>query len=260
MIEGIAACSSIFRNNSLEEALDALTKAGYRYVELAAMPGWCEHISEPPTDQDFLILRNRMRRFGIRPVAISAHRDFTQKQQFPVLCRIIECAAFIGCRIVVTSPGSTECEMEERRAVLKKLDKCCEQYGVTLALEPHGTLGSGALLSAFIHTLDCRNIKMCYDTANVLYFAGAAPLEDINVAMGDIVHIHLKDKIDGQGLWNFPPPGKGQLPLREIVQQIRQSEYNGYLSVEIEYTPERTPAYGELCADARQAREYIESI
>ena len=52
-----------------------------------------------------------------------------------------------------------------------------------------------------------------YDPGNVVYYTGADPIEDIQFALPRMVHFHFKDKIGGQGVFNFPPPGDGELDM-----------------------------------------------
>ena len=57
-----------------------------------------------------------------------------------------------------------------------------------------------------IRKVNHPNVKINYDTGNSLYFADTSPYE-VMEALPEVAHIHLKDKIGGKGVWNFPPIG-----------------------------------------------------
>ena len=50
-----------------------------------------------------------------------------------------------------------------------------------------------------------------YDPGNVVYYTGATRLTDIRFALPRLVHFHFKDKVGGKGVFNFPPPGDGEI-------------------------------------------------
>jgi D-psicose/D-tagatose/L-ribulose 3-epimerase len=63
-----------------------------------------------------------------------------------------------------------------------------------------------------------------------------APFEDVAKLKGRIGHVHLSD-CDGQVHGDLPP-GRGVTPVQEYLAAIRQTGYDGVVSIELEYSPE----------------------
>ena len=97
-----------------------------------------------------------------------------------------------------------------------------------------------------IRKVNHPNVKINYDTGNSLYFADTLPYEDLMVALPEVAHIHLKDKIGGKGVWNFPPIGTGEIDFRRILDSLSASSFSGPISVEIEFTDKGWPSLSEV--------------
>jgi len=256
----IAACSAIYKDFSLEEALAGIADAGYRFVEVAAMPGWCEHV-DPHKPETVDTLRRSLDKTGLALVAISAHCDLLEAQQRGKLMDTIALAQALGCGFVVTSPGAGgDDRRAERIRALRELDACCGRHGVKLALEPHGELGGGALLSELIEAAGTEHVCINYDTANVLFFMGLDPLSDIKAAQARLAHVHFKDKRGPKGVWDFPPVGQGELDFGKVIGWLREIGYDGCISVEIEFTPDAKHTYAQLNAAVKASLDHVKTL
>jgi sugar phosphate isomerase/epimerase len=92
-----------------------------------------------------------------------------------------------------------------------------------------------------------------YDPGNVVYYAGADPVEDIGYALPRLVHFHFKDKIGGKGIFNFPPPGDGELDMRRLLALCEEAGYTGPISAEVEFDEKGWPDYDACRAAARRS-------
>ena len=90
-----------------------------------------------------------------------------------------------------------------------------------------------------------ESIKINYDTANVIFYSGLRPEEDIHFAAANVAHVHLKDKLGGKQVCNFPGLGQGDIDFTRIFDTLEQAGYQGPFSIEIELTHE-TERNGEL--------------
>lgn len=244
----------------MRQALDAIVAAGCSYVEVAAMPGWCEHV-DPHNEQSVEALASALKETGLELAAISAHCDFLEAEPRGKLLDTIALAKKLGCGLVVTSPGAGGAErLGDRINALRELDACCAENGVGLALEPHGELGGGALLSELIESAGTERISINYDTANVIFFQALDPLDDIKAAREHLSHVHFKDKRGPKGVWDFPPVGDGELDFSAIVDYLRSIGFDGYISVEIEFTPDASNTYGELEKAVKDSLAHLDKI
>src|SRR6478736_909498 len=72
--------SNSYHTYSLEEALEGIAAAGYKFVELTAVRGWTEHI---PLDADAKTLgkiQRMLNQLALIPVSLRGHSDLTTKE------------------------------------------------------------------------------------------------------------------------------------------------------------------------------------
>ena len=81
-------------------------------------------------------------------------------------------------------------------------------------------------------------VRTNYDTANVIFYGGVDPVEDLEACIDDVAYLHIKDKAGAPDEWNFPAPGKGDIDFDAIFRVLKEAENNSPFSVEIEFTPE----------------------
>ena len=62
------------------------------------------------------------------------------------------------------------------------------------------------------------------------------PLEKVAALQGLIEHVHLSD-CNGRTHGDLPP-GRGITPIQDYLRAIRDTGYNGVVSIELEYSPE----------------------
>jgi sugar phosphate isomerase/epimerase len=142
--------------------------------------------------------------------------------------------------------------IESVRALLPDLEK----YDLRLALEVHGDYGTGESLLNIVRTVDSDRVGINYDTANALYYGGRLPGEDIKTCLPRVNYVHLKDKIGGKGVWNFPAVGSGELDLPGFMRYAREGGYGGPFSIEIEHT-ERFTMNPKQPSDLKVADEAV---
>ena len=259
MYKDITVNCACYKGYSLENALQYVAAAGYKMVELPCMRGWCEMVSPDMQESELEEVQKLLTKYGLSVPAVAAHVDFLSgPDAFEWLERSIPLAKKLGATIVITSPG--EGEYEERLEKLRKLDTICGDYGVQLALEPHGTLCTGKQLKQAILEAGTKNVVINYDTANVLFFGGVNPLEDMPEAMDRIGYVHVKDKRGGQGVWDFPAAGEGELPIAALLSVLKQNKYDGIISAEIEFTPEGPESLEEINRSIQASLTYLKSI
>ena len=258
MFEGISINCACFKGYSLETALQSISELGYKYVELAGMKDYCEFVSPLMKDEAVSYVKHLLKLNQLQVSALSAHVDYlADPESLQWLEKSIPLATKLGANIVITAPG--EGDYDHRLETLNSLDSICRVYGVTLALEPHGSLCSGSLLQEAIDKANTSNVKINYDIANVGFFGGYNPLDDL-APLTHLAYVHLKDHIGGKGIWNFPAAGKGELPLPKIINLLKDKGYQGYLSAEIEFTPDGPDSFEHIRDSARISFEYITNL
>ena len=222
-------------------------RAGFDFVEIwaAKLIGYLDRGGVPA-------LRRDLRRAGVTPATLNSVERITfndpsghirMREDFQRLCRVAEA---IGCEtiLVVPSPrpkrvsdGAIE---RESVRVLRELSRLAKPHGVRLAYEFLGfadcTVNSLAQCAAIVEKVARPNVGLVLDTFH--FFAGGSTLASIRaVDPRHIFMVHLNDveraprrkMHDALRLY----PGKGIIPLRGILRELRGIGYTGQMSVEI---------------------------
>ncbi len=256
MLNPLACMTSGYHGHGLERVFEGIARAGFRYVELVAGPALAPRIdADNLTKASLESLRRMLANFGLFPISVAGHTNLVAPDG-PALFRCrLELAAAVGARIVNTGCGHTESKEEERRffSIMPDLARYAERLGIVIALETHGGLtGTGPDARMTLERIGSPFVKVNYDTANVIYYRGVRPEEDLPHIVDQVAHVHLKDKLGGQGEYNFPALGEGSIDFHQIVSALADVGYLGPFSVEIEVEGERTAEE----EDALRARLY----
>ncbi len=235
---------------SLDEALRGIRAAGFRCVEIASIPGVCQHIPLDMGDTAIKALKEKLASLGLKLCSLSSHTDLTSKEGSRLAMQAINLASRLEVSIVTTAVGGPSNENEDESLFLENIPEIADyarRNRVVLALEIHGTLTStGKKSLGLIRKVNHPNVKINYDTGNSLYFAGTSPYEDLMEALPEVAHIHLKDKIGGRRVWNFPPIGTGEIDFRRILDSLSTANFSGPMSIEIEFTEKGWPSLTEV--------------
>jgi Sugar phosphate isomerases/epimerases len=237
-----AAHTNSYHGFALEEALRGIAAAGFKYVELSAVRGWTEHVMPEMSRQEKSRIQSLLNRYGLEPIALSGHCNLMEAERLQDFERTIALAGEFGCRYIISSTGEAHFGRNEVFADevlsgnIQKLIPALEKFGLTLALEIHGQYDTGARMLELVQKVNSPLVGINYDTANVVYYGGKSPLEDIKTCAPWVRAVHLKDKRGGGREWDFPGVGSGELPLAAFMDYMDRQGYRGPYSVEIEYT------------------------
>ena len=125
--------------------------------------------------------------------------------------------------------GTTREEFERSVEVQREIGKHAAELGITIALEALNRFECYLLntmdgLAAHIREIDHPNIRAMYDTfhANI---EEADPIGALTRNIDMVAHIHISENDRGV-------PGRGNIPWAETYAAIRQSGYDGWLTIE----------------------------
>lgn len=130
---------------------------------------------------------------------------------------------------------------------LKQCAETAEKEKVYLAIENHGLLaGKSKQVSEIIKAVNSPFVKSTFDTGNFL-LVHEKPSQAFEQLKNEIVHVHFKDfrkKIDSESFRGFRStegveligviPGDGEVDLAYIINGLKNSNYDGWLSIEYE--------------------------
>ena len=207
-------------------------------AERADIKRWCEEAGLPIRSQRV----RRVRPGRLQPRRCSASRSTASRQN-------IDQGAFFGARNVLLVVGEYywDGEVFPRAAIWDMAVDLVRQSGeyaatkgleVVLELEPfnEALLKDVHELVRFVKEVDNPAVRANADISH-LHLANAS-FDDVAVMKGLIGHIHLSD-CDGK-VHGDMPAGMGVTPIKEYLQAIVDTGYEGTVSIELEYAPEGT--------------------
>ena len=261
MTTPLAGHTNSYHTYSHDEALHGIAEAGYKGVELSAVPGWTEHVD---LDSDQGELRRKLESYGLEPVSLSAHSDLTTREGLEHGIHAVRWAAEYGVPIVNTAVGGHQSADENEAAFLGNIGALAdeaERAGVTIGLEIHGDImASGEITLPLLEKIGRDSVGINYDTANVVYYSGDKAVEDVPKVVDRIVHVHLKESKGGKGVWDFGTIGTGDVDFAGVLQLLRDAGYDGPYSVELEFTGEPWPPLDEVNEAMRRSREHLNRL
>ena len=110
---------------SLDEALQGIRAAGFRHVEIAAIPGVCEHIPLDMDDTATGTLKRKLDGLGLHLCSLSSHTDLTSKKGSGLAKQAIQLASRLKASIVNTAVGGPSNENEDEISFSKKHSRNC---------------------------------------------------------------------------------------------------------------------------------------
>jgi sugar phosphate isomerase/epimerase len=261
MTTPLAGHTNSYHTYTLDDSLAGIAEAGYKGVELSAVPGWTEHVV---LDDDPAELRAKLAHYGLTPVSLSGHSDLTTKDGLAHGIKAVRWAADYGIPIVNTAIGGHWSEDEDESAFKGNIDELAdvaEEAGVVVALEIHGDImASGAKTKPLIEAIGRESIRVNYDTANCEFYGAVTAVEDIPTIAPYLAHVHLKDKIGGPREWDFPGPGEGHVDFAGVLKALADAGYSGPCSVEIEFKGEPWPPLEEVNRAMTSSYRHLSSL
>jgi sugar phosphate isomerase/epimerase len=148
----IAVNSNCYHGYSIEEALEGISAAGFRYVELTATKGWTEHVFPTMSFEYLNSVKNKLKETDLDPFAMSGHCNLMDRDRIGDFISNIKLAAFFGCKYIVSSIGEAHladkavASNQEVAEHVKDLIPYLEENDLELVLEVHGDHGTGVIL------------------------------------------------------------------------------------------------------------------
>ena len=261
MAHPLAGHTNSYHTYSFDEALQGIVESGYRGVELSAVPGWTDHVDlDGPTGD----VRAKLDHYGLTAVSLSGHSDLTTAEGLAHGVKAVRWAADYGLPIVNTAIGGHWSEDEDESAFMGNIDALADAAkaaGVVVALEIHGDImASGAKTLPLIQRIGREEIRVNYDTANCEFYGDVAAVDDIPTIAPYVAHCHLKDKVGGARVWNFPAPGEGHVDFAGVLKAFSDGGFTGPYGVEIEFEGEPWPPISEVTRAMGSAYRHLSGL
>lgn len=260
----LAGHTNSYHTYGLDEALEGIAQAGFKYVELSAVRGWTEHVPLEADEAQLAEIQAKLERLGLKAASLSGHSDLTTADGVTLGKKAVDLCPKLGLTLMCTAIGGHYSEDEDKSAFMGHIQDLADYAaarGVTLALEVHGDImASGQISIPLIQEINRDNVLINYDTANCVFYGGVEAVDDL-VGLGPyLAHCHLKDTGGGKRDWNFPAVSEGRLDFAAILKRLEQEGFTGPLSVEIEFKGEPWPSLEEVNRSMKVSYEHLKSL
>lgn len=259
--------SNTYHGFSLDDAIEGAVKAGYSYIELAAVRGYTEHVLPEMTDAELEEVKNKLDKNGMTCIALAGHSDLMKQEGIENFSKNIELASRLGCKFITTSTGEAhddDSEIDDEAVIvqtLKSLTEKCMEHGITLCIETHGNnYATGDAVKALSKKVGLENFGSTYDTANVIFYGNTMPYEDLEQSADNVKFMHLKDKLGANNEWNFPAIGSGNLDMKKIFGILEKTNCTAPLSIEVEFTSEGPADLEEVHQAIQDSYQTVEKL
>ncbi len=239
----VAVNTNSYHAFTVDQALEGIAAAGFRYIEIATVRGWTEHLMPEHGDAEIERVIAKAKDLGLEFVGMSGHCNLMDKERLADFKENMKLAHRLGCKYINSSTGEAHFGKDEKFSDdvlaenIKELLPMLEEYDMYMGLETHGNeYGTGTSLANIAKLVGSDRVGVCFDTANVVFYGKVRPEEEIQRCMDQIKFVHLKDKVGYDQSWNFPGVGSGELKLVETVQYANDHDFYGPFSMEVEYT------------------------
>lgn len=232
---GVTSIKDLFylSNGDIEKALFDIAASGYQGFEVfdGNLAAYSDDLSR---------IRDVISDTGLTPVGVYSGANFVFDEILGEELSRIEksagLAAEIGASYLVIGGGaqrSTGIEDSDYTKLGRALDRVvaiARSYGLDCVFHPHLTTIVESP-KQIARVLSESEIGLCVDTAHVAA-GGGDPVEVIRTHADRLGYVHLKDLIPEP--FSFQPLGRGELDLAGVVEALKDVDYDGWLTVELD--------------------------
>src|SRR6516225_1280207 len=143
---------------------------------------------------------------------------------------------------------------------LGKVSQLAAEKGVTVAFETGQETAD--LLRLTLDELNCPNLKVNFDPANMLLYDKGDPIRAVEILGPDIRSVHVKDanRPKMPGSWGEEVPlGQGQVNVRAFVKALKKAGYRGALCIERE-VGNQEQRVADIAHGIKYVRECLEEL
>lgn len=223
-LELLAANTSAYGGYDLNVALEHIASVGYKRVEIAAIYGLTEHISQDQlTSKEALKVKRIMNQNGLKNTAFSAHLFLNRPDAVELFLPRMDFAKEIGALIINTKAGAPS-GLDQFFRNMEQLIRHAEKIDIIIGLETHGDIvdyGKSAVEA--VQRFQTDRVILNYDFGNVLINSRGKidPAADFNLIMDQVGHLHLKDAVKENAFWRWTSIGQGTIDYQGIFAGIK---------------------------------------
>ncbi|MGQ9631447.1 MAG: sugar phosphate isomerase/epimerase family protein [bacterium] len=256
------------RTWKLEDFAEYLQRYGYNGIEIR---GKEEHISPAASKSRRQEVKKLFDDRGVEILSVAGYTRFTEREKHPAMLdeirRNLELAADLGASFLRTFGGDIPQGMSVGEACeivaegLREAVSYAEEFQITIALETHDDFCLSDRVRRIVDLVGSDHLKVLWDVHHPYRF-GESPEETAGRFLGKLAYLHVKDSFPLGGGRQLVLLGAGDVPVLEIMRNLRRGGYDGYISVEWEKTwhPELPGCEVAIPQHIFKLREYLKIL
>lgn len=119
--------------------------------------------------------------------------------------------------------------------IMKELIPVAEKNDVVLLLETNGVYSDTSRLKKVLDSINSQHVQALWDVHHPYRFQGESPKTTVSNLGDYIKYVHVKDSVMEDGKVEYKMMGTGDLPLKEVFEELHSIDYDGYISLEWVY-------------------------
>ena len=133
-------------------------------------------------------------------------------------------------------PGPKE-EVDDEVVIsmVKELVPIADKNNVTLLLETNGAYADTKRLKKVLDEIGSEHVQALWDMHHPYRFFNESPKTTVNNLGDYIKYTHVKDSIMEDGKVIYKMMGNGDLPIKDMFDELNSIDYDGYVSLEWVY-------------------------
>jgi sugar phosphate isomerase/epimerase len=245
----LGVMAGMFSLVPLDDAMQRIRKAGYRYISMAAKHGPDIVYAPQLSKTERKAMLRRIRDLGVEPflslggfggdpqTAAGLEKYIAQLD----LCADYEIPIMVGAGpwYYKKFPNIPKRELDWQEEVsrfyagLEKALRHAESVRVTIALKPHtGITARGRDCMQVLKRVQSPWLKIAWDAGNVSFYEGVYPDPDLPDLAPQVRAVCIKDHVGLRGDENFPIPGQGNVDHELMFRTLFAAGFDGPLAIE----------------------------
>lgn len=236
--EIIAMSTSSYAGYPLLIALEHIAFIGIKQVEIAAISGQIEHVSNSDFHEKGASRINQyLKNLGLKTTAFSGHIFLSDSNATTKFRPRMDFAKYIGASIINTKAGPPRLKAQLYRNI-EKLLEYAEKIKIKIGLETSNDIiknGQDAL--KIIEYFSSPYLILTYDFGNVLVASGGSidPAIEFEKILPKIGHIHIKEVIKDGDWWKITTVGSGAINYKKVLTIMRKIKEPISMTIELPF-------------------------
>ncbi|MFT5884339.1 MAG: sugar phosphate isomerase/epimerase [Arcticibacterium sp.] len=232
---------------SWDKILRAADKYGFEGIEIRGLLDEIDILKSPTFSKENLKVSKRMAEdYGVEIVNINPSANLHEtniekrKENIDTVKRYIELANEIYCPFVRVFPDKLAFKEDKKRSLdligegLEELSSFSKGTGVKTLLDAHGDVVFSSDIEYIMKSQDLETTGIIWDYFNMHLKTGEKASEMVGKLSEYINFVQIKDGYLKEGVHEYTLPGRGEVPILDILKAVDSMNYKGFISLEWE--------------------------